>query len=115
MTPFDQAYQTFHAEPTELDWHEVIQRHLEQEYCYQLATEYVFACARLVHSSMGKREILDTRRTWAGGDELHVTIAAGDLRLMVDHIPGSVETLSFQRRGYRLHRIRLDRFKALVL
>lgn len=91
MNPYLTAWKEFHRLPTELNWSETVSEHLNSPRGIVLSSPDLFALA--IHE----------------GAELEVNAAAGDLRLLCSHIPDGVETLVFQRRSERVHRLPVAR------
>lgn len=115
MNPTDtytRAFKAFYAEPTNLDFHQICEQHLTAPYAYVLRTNRCFLLAREVDASWSEKTIVDECLLACASSHLHVTLAVGDLSEFTRMIPEHIKTISFQKRGYKLHMVPVDRLKA---
>lgn len=119
LTPYKTAYRAFHKEQPLVEWSEVLIFHLHCENAWVVKTPTAFVIARQVCSSWTDEQILHLKYSSDQGDALHVYVAAGDLSELMGLIPPalkeSLKTLTFQRRGARLHRVPLSIFPKSAL
>ena len=111
------AVKTFHEEETDLDFADVCTGHMMGQHSYIVRTASFFLLAREVGGSdslASDRCLIDDVSFSRHGDNLHVTLAVGDMKEMIPLIPSHIRTLSFQRRGYQVHRMNVRRFVQLA-
>lgn len=104
----DKARAAFYAEPTDLDFDQVIQWHC-RPLGYVVKTPRAFVLAREINLNRPSAAIFDDLWLTEPSENLHVTLAVGDLYELTLLIPEHIKTISFQKRGYRLHVIPVAR------
>jgi len=104
----DKARAAFYAEPTDLDFDQVVQWH-HRPLGYVIKTPKAFILAREINLNRPSAAIFDDLWLTEPSENLHVTLAVGDLTELATLIPDHIKTISFQKRGYRLHVIPVAR------
>jgi len=107
MNPATAAWHAWHDpdEPPGMRWETMLRLHLFCPWAWVISTPTVFACARYVGADWSTPERINPFRVTDGPtEEIHLSIAAGDMRGMWALLPPGVRWVSWQRRGYRLHR-----------
>ena len=111
--PYITAFEAYHLEPPADPWTAMLDFHLQAGFV--VSTPRAFIAARLVSSHWADSTILTLAPCQFPGplDTWHVWVAAGEiadfLGLAASHGPPDVRWASFQRRGFRLHRIPIHR------
>lgn len=94
----------------------MLRLHLFSPWAWVVSTPRMFLAARYVGAQWSMPERINPFRTADGPtEEIHLAIAAGDLREMWGLLPDGVRWLSWQRRGYRCHRWTVERLRRVGL
>lgn len=113
MTIDEQARETFYREPTDLDFDQVIEWHC-RPFGYVVKTPKAFILAREIDLNRPSQALVDDLWLAHPSTNLHVTLAVGELSQMAPLIPDHIKTLSFQKRGYGLHVLPIERLSQNV-
>lgn len=108
MSIDDQARAAFYAEPTELDFDQAVQLH-HRPLGYVIKTPKAFILAREINLNRPSAAIVDDLWLTEPSENLHVTLAVGNLSELAPLIPENIKTISFQKHGYRLHIVPVER------
>lgn len=106
-----EAMLTFYSEPSNLNFNSAVSAHAHGDYSYIVRTENAFILAREVDDDWSDSDLVDLIEKSSSSTHLHVSLAVGCLKELAAMIPDHIKTLSFQRRGYRIHRMSVDRLK----
>ena len=105
-----EAILTFYSEPSNLNFNSAVSAHAHGDYSYIVRTDTAFILARDDDDSSDS-DLVDLIEESSSSTHLHVSLAVGCLKELAAMIPDHIKTLSFQRRGYRIHRMSVDRLK----
>lgn len=113
VNPYRRAFEAYNnpAEPPGIAWNDMLSAHLNHPDGWVFSTPTVFACARRVALDWPDDRFLDPLEVDPKGRAAHVYIVAGRLSHLLKLIPphelATLDFLTFQRRGYRVHRMSL--------
>lgn len=115
MNPYLNAFEAYHREPPGLPWSDMISAHFHTTHAWIISTPGCFVAARQVDPDWPDSRILDPSDVLPSGRAIHLYVAAGTLPEILSLIPAdlchTIDTITFQRRGYRVHRMPLDRLR----
>lgn len=110
----EEACDAFYAEDTHLQFRKVAEAHAVGLHSYLVRTEVAYVMAREVPASWREEAMTDYFEESSQSNHMHVTLAVGNLLELVGMIPPHIETISFQRRGYGVHRVTVARLRRWV-
>lgn len=109
MKPYLAAWEAYHEEPPGSTWNEMLSAHLHNPQSWVVSSPSLFIAARRVWAGWDDDKLVDAGWWSETGDSIHVYVAAGRLADMLPLLPFRPEFLTFQRRGYRVHRLPASR------